>query len=284
MSSPLVSIVTPSYNQAAYLGEAIESVLAQDYPRLELHVVDGGSTDGSDEIARGYADRLASFAVEPGTTQVESLAMGLARAQGEIIGWLNSDDVLKPRAVSRVVAALEDEPELLFAYGDNVFIDEQSRTLGPLPAREWDPPAMVRTCENHVPQPGTLVRRGALARETLQTGYYFFDFQLWLRLSAHGGARRLEGPPLAGYRFHAASKSAGAPLEKARDYVRLADEFFATPELPPHLQPYAGEGIRSAYRHAAMYFYDGGERRAARHYALRSRNWPILLRALLRRG
>ena len=282
MSPPLVSIVMPSYNQGAYLAEAIDSVLAQDHPRVELHVVDGGSADGSVQIARQYEDRLASLAVERGTTQVESLALGLAQAQGELVGWLNSDDVLLRGAVSRVAGALEAAPELLFAYGDNVFIDEKSRELAPLPAREWDPPTMVRTCENHVPQPGTLLRRRALELEPLRGGHYFFDFELWLRLSAHGEARRLDGPPLAGYRFHSASKTAGAPLEKARDYVRLADEFLASDELPEHLRPYAQEGIRSAYRQAAMYFYDGRDLTATRKYGWRSRNWPILARALLR--
>ena len=141
---------------------------------------------------------------------------------------------------------------------------------------------MVRTCENHVPQPGTLVRRWALEREPLRAGHYLFDFELWLRLSAHGRARRLEGPPLAAYRVHGGSKTAGAPIAKARDYVRLADEFFATDELPAHLRPHARRAIRSAYRHAAVYFYDGGDLRSARRYALRSRNWPILVRALVR--
>jgi len=124
MSAPLVTVVTPSYNQAAYLEDAIESVLAQDYPRIEYAVADGGSADGSVEILKRYEDRLAWWTSGPDGGQSAALNTAFARAQGEILGWLNSDDTLLPGAVSRVVAELERDPELALVYGDAEFVDE----------------------------------------------------------------------------------------------------------------------------------------------------------------
>ncbi len=256
MTRPLVTIVTPSYQQADFLEEAIESVLAQDYEPLEYAVVDGGSTDGSVEIVRRYEDRLAWWTAGPDGGQAAALNLAFARAGGAVLGWLNSDDTLLPGAVSRAVAELERDPSLLLVYGDAEFVDERGGPLFTLRAREFDAAAMVRTCSNHVVQPGSLFRREAL-RPFNEDAYYFFDFEWVLGLPA-GRVRRIP-ETLATYRVHPASKSGGAPLAKARDYVRLADRV-----LPP-------EGRRSAYLAAGEYFYDALELGPARRYLLRGR-------------
>src|SRR5919201_5669401 len=125
MSRPLVSIVTPSYNQAEFLEETIRSVLDQDYEPIEYAVVDGGSTDGSDEIIRRYEDRLAWWTSEPDGGQPQGLNKGFARSTGELMGFLNSDDTLLPGAVSRLLGELERNPRALAAYGDAVYVDER---------------------------------------------------------------------------------------------------------------------------------------------------------------
>src|SRR5207244_11142175 len=122
-----------------------------------------------------------------------------------------------PGAVSRVVAELEADPEALLVYGDNVFIDEESRRTAALRARDPSVAEMVRTCENFVPQPGSLFRRRGLELAPLQEGYYFFDYEFVLRLAGAGTVKRIEAE-LAGYRLHPASKSLGAPVAKAEDY------------------------------------------------------------------
>jgi glycosyltransferase involved in cell wall biosynthesis len=260
-----VTIVTPSFNQAAFLEEAIESVLAQDHPDVEYAVVDGGSTDGSVEIIGRYEDRLAWWTSERDRGQAAALNAAFARASGDALGWLNSDDALLPGAVSRAVEELGGDT--LLVYGRALFVDERGEEIFPLEPRPFDVEAMVRSCANHVVQPGSLFARRAweLAGPFDEDAYYFFDFEFVLRLAqlAPGSVCPIDAT-LATYRVHAESKSAGAPLAKARDYVRFADEFLAGSGLPG-----AAEGRRGAYLAAGEYFYDALELGAARRYLLR---------------
>ncbi|HOW91535.1 MAG TPA: glycosyltransferase family 2 protein, partial [Anaerolineaceae bacterium] len=115
---PLVSIVTPSFNQVDYLEETMRSVLEQDYPRVEYIVIDGGSTDGSVEIIRKYADRLAYWVSEKDRGQTDAVNKGYAVAKGSILGWLNSDDTYKPGAISAAVEFLVNHPQFGLVYGD----------------------------------------------------------------------------------------------------------------------------------------------------------------------
>lgn len=244
----------------------MQSVLAQDYPRLEYIVVDGASTDGSVEVIERYSDRLAWWTSEPDTGQTAALNKGFARARGEILGWISSDDTLLPGAVTRVVEEFERDPEVLLVYGEALFVDEQGREIFPLEARPFDVAAMVRACANHVVQPGSLFRRRALeiAGPFNERGYYFFDFEFVLQLAQAKAKVKPIRYRLANYRVHPDSKSAGAPLAKARDYVRLADDVLAGSGLPE-----AERGRARAYVDAGEYFYDALEPGAARRYLAR---------------
>jgi glycosyltransferase involved in cell wall biosynthesis len=270
VTNPLVTIVTPSLQQGSFLGEAIESVLAQDYPSLEYAVVDGGSTDESLDVIHRYEDRLAWWTSGPDGGQAAALNAAFARARGDILGWLAADDVLLPGAVSRVVAALERDSDALLAYGDAMFVREDGSELFRLRARDPDVEAMLRACENFVVQPGSLFRRRAweLAGPFAGDAYYFFDFEFVLRVARHGKLVRIPDL-LANYRVHAESKSIGAPLAKARDYVRIAEALPAT--------------RRTAELRAAEYFYEALELGEARRYALRSRAPALALKTLLPR-
>jgi glycosyltransferase involved in cell wall biosynthesis len=260
-----VTLVTPSLNQARYLQETIESVLAQDYTDLEYAVVDGGSTDGSVEVIRRYQDRLAWWTSGPDRGQAAALNAAFARATGEVFGWLNSDDALYPDAISRALRELGGETS--FVYGDAVFVDANGDEIFALHARPFDVETMVRNCANHVVQPGSLFTRRAweLAGPFNEDAYYFFDFEFVLGVAAKlpGSVRPIDAT-LATYRVHPDSKSAGAPLAKARDYVRFADEFLAGSGLPG-----AAQGRRSAYLAAGEYFYEALELGRARRYLLR---------------
>ena len=268
MGRPIVSVVTPSYNQAPFLEETLRSVLDQDYPELEYLVVDDGSTDGSVEIIRRYEDRLAWWTTQENAGQPAAINRGMARARGEYLAYLNSDDTLLPGAISRMVAELQADPSLLFVYGDSVLTDEASQETGLLEARPLDMAAMVRACDCHIPQPSSLWRRRAweLAGPFNESGYYFFDWEFFLKASGFGPGKRIS-VPLSTYRLHPESKSIAAPLPKAREYVRLADEVF--PVLPAYLTPAVRQGRSSAYLRAGDYFYWALELRLARRYLFR---------------
>jgi glycosyltransferase involved in cell wall biosynthesis len=116
---PKISIVTPSYNQARYLPETIESILGQDYPNLEYIIIDGGSTDGSVDIIKRYESHLAHWVSEKDSGQSEAINKGLRRATGTLFNWINSDDVLFPGALKRIaeVYARQPEADLFVGYG-----------------------------------------------------------------------------------------------------------------------------------------------------------------------
>lgn len=122
MKSPLVTIVTPSFNQGRFIRETIESVLCQDYPRIEYIVMDGGSTDETADIAKEYASRL-TWISEKDRGQSHAINKGFQKASGEIVSWLNSDDVISPGAVTKAVRAFERNPQLGAVYGDGHQID-----------------------------------------------------------------------------------------------------------------------------------------------------------------
>jgi len=185
MNAPLVSIVTPSDNQAPFLEATIQSVLNQDYAPIEYFIVDGGSTDGSLQIIQRYADCLAGWVSEPDRGQTDALNKGFARAKGDVLAWLNSDDTYQPGAVSEAVAYLQEHPEAGMVYGDTSFIDTAGRVIGKFPARPTDY-ARLRQGYVHIPQQASFFR-GDLWRRVgpLDPSYYFaMDYDLWVRLAA----------------------------------------------------------------------------------------------------
>lgn len=124
-----ISIITPSYNQAQYLESTIKSVLDQNYPNLEYIIIDGGSTDGSVDIIRKYADRLAYWVSEPDQGQAHAINKGIQRATGEWIAWQNSDDIYYPDTFAVVADTAKRHPEIDLIIGDMNLIDAESRVL-----------------------------------------------------------------------------------------------------------------------------------------------------------
>jgi glycosyltransferase involved in cell wall biosynthesis len=203
----LVSIVTPSYNQARFLESTIQSVLGQDYPAIEYIVIDGGSSDGSVEIIKQYADRLAYWISEPDRGQTDAINKGFAKANGEVMAWLNSDDTYKPRAVTEAVAFLQEHPEVGMAYGDADFIDLQGRVMGRFPAAQTDYKRLRRGYV-HIPQQAAFWR-ASLWKEVgpLDPSFTFaMDYDLWVRL-ARITELRYYPRVWANFRLHGSSKT-----------------------------------------------------------------------------
>jgi glycosyltransferase involved in cell wall biosynthesis len=271
VGAPLVSIVTPSFDQGAFLEETMLSVLEQDYPNLEYVVVDGGSTDGSVDVIRRHADRLAWWTSEPDRGQADALNRGFARTRGDYVGWLCSDDTLLPGAVSRLVAALEADPDLVIAYGDAVYTDAGSEPKDAALSGAWDPVRMVREAQVRNQQPASLyTRRGWEAAGPLdEDAWYYLDFQFTVRLAGVGGGFHVP-EQLATYRIHDGGKSTGEPSRKADDAVRCAERFMTSALVPEELRPFAREGRAALWRIAAENYYAALDLRRARRAYVRA--------------
>ena len=127
---PKLSIITPSYNQGAFIEETILSVLNQEYPNLEYIIIDGGSTDNTVEIIKKYESKLTYWVSEKDKGQSHALNKGLAQATGEIIGWLNSDDVYVKGAFRKVISAFKTNPDCILVHGDRILLDANSLVYG----------------------------------------------------------------------------------------------------------------------------------------------------------
>jgi GT2 family glycosyltransferase len=254
---PLVSIVTPSYNQAAYLDQTINSVLRQEYPRLEYFVVDGASSDGSVEIIRKYADKLEWWISEKDGGQAEAINKGLSRAKGEIVAWLNSDDYYLPGTLSSVIAAFHANPEALFVYGNMLAVDSQNRTINRLTYQPLTLKDLL--CFQIIGQPAVFMRRAALEKTgILDPAYHcMLDHQLWLRIAMHGPFVHVEQTWSAA-RFHAAAKNRARAAEFGQEAFKILDWAEHQPELQKVYPEWSDRARASAYRVDARYLLDGG--------------------------
>ncbi|MFN2214377.1 MAG: glycosyltransferase family 2 protein [Anaerolineales bacterium] len=204
---PLVSIVTPSFNQASFLEETILSVLNQDHVNLEYIIVDGGSTDGSLDIIQKYADRLAWWVSEPDRGQTDAINKGFAKAKGQIFAWLNSDDTYLEGAVAEAAAYLMSNPDVAAVYGDANLVDEEGAVIGKFPARQTGYQQLMRGYV-HIPQQATFFR-GDLWHKVgpLDPSFFFaMDYDLWVRLSKEAPLVYLPRS-WANFRLHGDAKS-----------------------------------------------------------------------------
>lgn len=210
--APPITVITPSYQQAAFLGRTLDSVIGQGYPRLQYLVVDGGSTDGSVALLEDYRRRypqVLDFVSEPDGGQADAVNKGLARAEGAIIGWLNSDDLYLPGALAAVAEAFTDHPARAWLYGRADHIDAADAVLGPYPVREpFDWHALAHNC--YLCQPAVFWSPTRLGEDVrLDPNLDLcMDYDLWIRLGGRHQPLFVERV-LAASRVHAATKTLG---------------------------------------------------------------------------
>jgi glycosyltransferase involved in cell wall biosynthesis len=252
----LISVITPSYNQAAYLEETILSVLGQDFPGLEYIVVDGGSTDGSLDIIHRYQDRISWWVSEPDSGQAEAINKGLSRATGEFVAWINSDDVYLSGAIARAVSVLQADPQLAFVFGDAVTIDADGNLLGQLkfvPYELLDLMAFRIIC-----QPAVFMRRSAVEKMgMLDASYhYLLDHHLWIRLATLAPFLYVPAS-MAAARHHLEAKNIAQAAGFGEDAFRILSWMSTQPDLSPIVVSHRRRIEAGAHRLNARYLLDG---------------------------
>lgn len=280
---PLVSIVTPAYNQAAFLTETIETVLSQDYPRIEYLVFDDGSTDNTAEILKGYTGRLI-WESHANRGQTPTINKGWERSHGDIITWLNSDDTFLPGAVSKAVDFLQQHPEIDIVYGDTLLTEADGTPLDRVKAPEFSYESLVSKCHNPIPQPSAFIRRRVMEDVGLLDPhfYYFMDWDFWLRAGIRHSFKYFP-ELLSTYRLHEESKTVAQAVKAAPELEYMYRKFFELPDLPENIRRLQKEAMMNMYFTTGGYYLNGGDQKSARRMAkkaLQTRPAKIVLPAV----
>lgn len=207
--SPLVSIVTPSFNQGPFIRRTIESVLGQTYPNIEHVIVDGGSTDETLEVLRSYGERIR-WTSQPDAGQTAAINQGLRQVSGEIVGYLNSDDVLLPGAIEAIVEHFRAHPECDLVYGDAEHIDESDEVIGRYPTTDYSFERLMEEC--CICQPAAYWRRtvSEVVGPFDESRHYAMDYDYWIRIDRSGLVIEHLQQTLAQSRLHPQAKTLSA--------------------------------------------------------------------------
>ena len=211
-SSLKVSIVTPSFNQCQFIERALLSVAKQQVKDIEHIVIDGGSTDGTVDVLTRFKPAVRWIS-EKNEGQSHAVNKGLQAATGDIIGWLNSNDIYYPSAVRRVTAFFETHPEVDIVYGMADHIDIDDRPFEAYPTEPWDLEQLHNSC--FICQPALFFRRRVIEQHGLldESWHYCMDYEYWLRLGRAGLRFSFLEEKLAGSRLYAEQKTAGSRIK-----------------------------------------------------------------------
>lgn len=222
-----MTVVTPSFNQAAFIERTIRSVLSQQVPSLEYLIFDGGSTDGTVEVLARYL-RDARIVIEPDAGQADAINKGLRAATGDVIGWLNSDDVYYPGACARVLDVFSADHALDVVYGHADHIDQDDRVIEPYYTEPFDYERLKDVC--FICQPAAFFRRRVVDRFGLLRAdlRYCLDYEYWLRICQTQRPRFIDSR-LAGSRLHRGTKTLGSRAAFHREILSMMTEKFGRP-------------------------------------------------------
>jgi glycosyltransferase involved in cell wall biosynthesis len=228
--APLVSIVTPTLNSQQFLAEAIDSILSQDYPAIELIVVDGGSTDTTLDTLARYGERLRVISGRDKGPS-DAIYKGFQQATGEIFAWLNADDSFLPGAMRTAVDYLNARPETDVVYGEGWWIDEHGKVISRYPTLPWDPRILERDC--FICQPAAFLRATAYRRCPLDPDVNrSFDYDLWIRMARLGVRFDCIPDYLANSRMHSGAKTLSEREEVFQASMHLLERHYGYIPFP----------------------------------------------------
>jgi glycosyltransferase involved in cell wall biosynthesis len=220
---PKISIITPSYNQGCFIEETIRSVLLQGYPNLEYIIIDGGSTDNTLEVIKKYQDFISYWVSEPDTGQSNAINKGITMSTGEIVAWLNSDDIYLNGALEKIGTFFLCHPYAGLVYGDCLTINEVNQKIEKIEAGNFNFNKLI--CEDFIPQPSAFIQRRVfndigLIDESL---HYAMDYDLWFRIGLHYSILYI--PEIfSQFRYHSKSKSIGSAKKFKDDIISIQEK------------------------------------------------------------
>lgn len=226
----MVSLVVPSYQKGPHLRAALDSLLAQSYPQLEIVVQDNESSDETKAILKAYGSRLTHVAIEKDGGQSDALRRGFARARGEILGWLNADDLLMPGTIEAAVARFLAEPEADVVYGHCAFVDVEGAFLGYYHDIQPVTAERLGNLGTFIYQPAAFFRRDAYERVggVALDLHYTMDWDLWCRIARSGGRLCLADQVWAAARIYPETKSSSGGGRRLREILRTNRRYKTT--------------------------------------------------------
>lgn len=256
MTKPLITIITPSFNQAQFVAETVRSILSQDYEPIEYRVVNDGSTDDTDIAIRAISTDRFKYSIQSNRGQSRTLNEQWAQSGAKYLAYLSSDDLLAPTAISKAIAVLESDDSVVCVFPDAHVIDEGGQVIKRSVGRAFNLEDLVVLQECYI-GPGAVFRKSAFDRiggwrEDLRLAP---DREFWMRLSREGRFHFI-GEPLAYYRLHVNSYSVKETShQQSLEYLSVLDDYFSG-DVPPLIadrrdEAYANANIiiaRNAFR------------------------------------
>ena len=266
---PKVSIITPTLNQIEFIERTITSVLDQDYPNLEYLIIDGGSTDGTLDLLKSLSTKV-KWITENGLGQTQAINRGLKMCKGEIISWLNSDDVLLDGAIQKIVKMFGANPQVDMIYGNCDYIDADNIYISEYKTQEFSFKDLYLNAVNFIPQPATFFRRRILKN----TGYLneryslVMDFDFWMRVALTSQILHIK-EKLAAMRLHKSAKSLKLLGEFPKELILMYECLDKVPFIHKMDRELKRLAMRNLYYRAAHIAFWGSQYQASRVYALK---------------